>query len=41
METGLENLAYDLRLSRADTIRQLLHQAIAAASQHERHGGEL
>jgi hypothetical protein len=31
MESELENLAYDLRLSRAGTIRRILSRAIADA----------
>ena len=31
MESELENLAYDLRLSRAGTIRRILGRAIAEA----------
>jgi hypothetical protein len=34
MESELENLAYDLRLSRAGTIRQILRRAIADAYDH-------
>lgn len=37
MESGLEALAFDLRLSKAGTIRQFLRKAIADAGQ--RHGG--
>jgi hypothetical protein len=35
MQNGLEDLAYDLRLSRAGTIRRILRRAITDA----RHGG--
>ena len=35
MESGLEDLAYTLRLSRAGTIRRLLRRAIAEAHQKE------
>jgi predicted transcriptional regulator len=35
METGLEDLAYTLRLSRAGTIRRILRGAIAAALRNE------
>ena len=34
METGLEDLAYDLRLSRAGTIRRILRRAITDAYEH-------
>jgi hypothetical protein len=35
MESGLEDLAYTLRLSRAGTIRRLLRRAIADTHQKE------
>ena len=35
MEAALENLAYDLRLSKAGTIREVLGRAIAEANAHE------
>jgi hypothetical protein len=35
MESELENLAYDWRLSKAGTIRRILGRAIAQAYQHK------
>ena len=48
MESELENLAYDRRMSKAGFIRRALRRAIADAHEHEladqyrqSHGGEL
>lgn len=35
MDDDLDDLAYDLRLSRAGTIRRILRRAIAEAQEHE------
>ena len=35
METELENLAYDLKLSKAGTIRRAIRRAIVDAYQHD------